>query len=199
MLWRMRMSDPKAIRALAHPVRLDLLELLTAISPATAARCGRILGVSQASCSFHIRQLAKYGFVEDAGPGSDRRERLWRVASSRTAIRVDESVDPRAAHEFERVAIQREAQTAIDYLARRGEETMRWREGGGGIASVVALSADEAVELKNKWRELIAPYIARTEASGYQPGPGQRFFRHFMAATPLPSIDMGTDENGSDD
>ena len=70
----MQISDPKAITALAHPLRLDLLELLTAIGPATAARCGRILGVPQANCSFHLRQLARYGFVEDAGPGRDRRD-----------------------------------------------------------------------------------------------------------------------------
>ena len=74
----MEISDPKAIRALAHPLRLDLLDLLVATGPATAAQCGRVLQASQASCSFHLRQLAKYGLVEDAGPGSDRRERLWR-------------------------------------------------------------------------------------------------------------------------
>src|SRR5258707_885606 len=71
----MEISDPKAIRALAHPLRLDLLQLLGSGGPATAAQCGRVLGVSQASCSVHLRQLAKYGFVEDAGPGRDRRER----------------------------------------------------------------------------------------------------------------------------
>ncbi|MCX4774555.1 helix-turn-helix domain-containing protein [Streptomyces sp. NBC_01260] len=51
----MRLSDPKAIRALAHPSRLDLLETLGEIGPATAASCGRTLGVSQASCSFRLR------------------------------------------------------------------------------------------------------------------------------------------------
>src|SRR6202050_1586632 len=84
----MQISDPKAIRALAHPLRLDLLELLTAGGPATAAHCGRILGASQASCSFHLRQLAKYGLVEDTGPGSDRRARRWRVPDARLAVRV---------------------------------------------------------------------------------------------------------------
>src|SRR2546421_6749195 len=83
----MEISDPKAIRALAHPLRLDLLQVLGSGSPATAAHCGRVLGVSQASCSFHLRQLAKYGFVEDAGPGRDRRERQWRVTPQRPSGR----------------------------------------------------------------------------------------------------------------
>ena len=84
----MEISDPKAIRALAHPLRLDLLQILGASGPATAAQCGRVLGVSQASCSFHLRQLGKYGFVVDVGPGRDRRERQWQVAHLRLTVRM---------------------------------------------------------------------------------------------------------------
>src|ERR1051326_238870 len=85
----MEISDPKSIRALAHPLRLDLLQVLGSGGPATAAHCGRVLGASQASCSFHLRQLAKYGFVEDAGPGRDRRERQWRVTRQRLSVRSE--------------------------------------------------------------------------------------------------------------
>src|SRR5689334_1033943 len=87
-LWHMSTGDAVAIRALAHPLRLDLLDLLVASGPATAAQCGRALNVSQASCSFHLRQLAKYGLVEDTGPGPDRRERQWRVPTPRPVVRV---------------------------------------------------------------------------------------------------------------
>src|ERR1700691_4233453 len=104
----MQISDPKAIRALAHPLRLDLLELLTAGGPATAAHCGRILGASQASCSFHLRQLAKYGLVEDTGPGSDRRERRWRVPDARLTVRIAEGSGGVARREVERLVGERE-------------------------------------------------------------------------------------------
>src|SRR5579862_8518083 len=99
----MQISDPKAIRALAHPLRLDLLELLSATGPATAAHCGRVLGQSQASCSFHLRQLAKYGFVEEAVPGKDKRERRWQVPEPRPVLRVRG-----AAKELERLVVERE-------------------------------------------------------------------------------------------
>lgn len=91
----MEISDPKTIRALAHPLRLDLLQLLGSSGPATAAQCGRVLGASQASCSFHLRQLAKYGFVADAGPGPDRRERQWLVAGAdaRLTVRIGTGED----------------------------------------------------------------------------------------------------------
>jgi predicted transcriptional regulator len=70
----MQSTDLQAIRALTHPLRLDLMELLTAHGPATAAECGRALGVPQANCSFHLRQLAKYGSPTASIPGTDRGE-----------------------------------------------------------------------------------------------------------------------------
>src|SRR3954454_13212914 len=70
-------TDPKAMRALAHPVRIALLEALTVHAQLTATEAGEIVGESPANTSFHLRQLAKYGFVEEAGSGAGRR-RPWR-------------------------------------------------------------------------------------------------------------------------
>ena len=124
---QVRISDPKAIRALARPLRLDLLELLGGISPATAARCGRILGVSQASCSFHLRQLATYGFVEDAGPGRDRRERLWRLVDRRLRLAPGPDLDPIAAQQFGQVLAKRELRSAVPVAV------VRQRAGPAGV------------------------------------------------------------------
>ncbi len=180
-----RVSDPSAIRALAHPLRLDLLETLGRLGPATAAQCGRILGVSQASCSFHLRQLGKYGFIEEAGPGEDRRERLWRLGERR--LSVDWASDPAAAREFNRIGIQREADRAIEYLSRRDAEPPQWRELGGGIATTLALTVAEAAQLKEAWRSLLAPYEERAAATELRLGAGQRYVRLFWTATPLPT------------
>src|SRR5215471_3448657 len=106
----MEISDPKTIRALAHPLRLDLLQLLGSSGPATAAQCGRVLGVSQASCSFHLRQLAKYGFVEDVGPGRDRRERQWRALHSRLSVRIGTGGDGIVRQQIEGLVVEREMQ-----------------------------------------------------------------------------------------
>ena len=62
-------ADARSMRALAHPLRLRLLEYLALRGPLTATQCAELVGESPASCSFHLRQLAKYGFVE-AGPAS---------------------------------------------------------------------------------------------------------------------------------
>src|ERR1700685_2468150 len=62
-------TDPKTMRALTHPVRLALLEALALEGPLTATQAGELIGESPTTCSFHFRQLAKYGFVEEAGIG----------------------------------------------------------------------------------------------------------------------------------
>jgi predicted transcriptional regulator len=73
------LTDPKAMRALAHPVRLALMEILDVTRTLTATQASEILGESPANCAFHLRTLAKYGFVREAGGGRGR-ERPWTVA-----------------------------------------------------------------------------------------------------------------------
>jgi DNA-binding transcriptional ArsR family regulator len=191
-------TDPKAIRALAHPIRLDLMELLVAISPATAAQCGRVLGVSQASCSFHLRQLAKYGFVEDAGPGADKRERLWRIVDRHVSISTV-GLDPTVTQQFSRVWAAREAEVIIEYVDRRMTEPEDWRPGGGGMSTTLPMAADESAELKKQWKELLAPYEDRAARNDYRLHPGQRYVRFFMAATPLPiDFDLGASSDDAE-
>lgn len=73
--------DPKALRALAHPLRWRLLDLLGGEGTATATRCAEVLGESVASCSYHLGMLAKYGYIEEV-PGRTGREKPWRLASA---------------------------------------------------------------------------------------------------------------------
>jgi DNA-binding transcriptional ArsR family regulator len=186
----MELSDPRAIRALAHPLRLDLLDLLVTISPATAAHCGRILGVPQANCSFHLRQLAKYGFVEDAGPGHDRRERQWRLPDPRPTVRITEGSDAVLRRRLERVVVERETNAILDHLERDNESPV-WRN-PGIMTALAVVSAEDGAEIRQKWKALLEPYLARTEASS-QLQPGQRHVRYFMAATPLPDFDGATE------
>ena len=76
---RTDLTDPRAIRALAHPLRWALLEALAEAGTLTATQASDMLGESPANCAFHLRTLAKYGFVEEAGGGRGR-ERPWRRA-----------------------------------------------------------------------------------------------------------------------
>ncbi|AUG75532.1 hypothetical protein CFP65_0570 [Kitasatospora sp. MMS16-BH015] len=193
----MRLSDPKAIRALAHPVRLDLIEALGGMGVATAAQCGRAIGVSQASCSFHLRQLAKYGFVEDAGPGQDRRERLWRVADRQIGLGAAEEVDPAVTRELSRAVVEREFARVLDWVERAPAEPVPWRETARGMAATVRVTAAEAAEIKAAWHRALEPYLAREAEQAAQAGEsadGRRVVRYFMAASPQADINDQGDQ-----
>lgn len=194
----MEISDPRAIRALAHPLRLDLLQILGASGPATAAQCGRVLGVSQASCSFHLRQLAKYGFVQDAGPGRDRRERQWRITNPRLSVRIGTGGDVAVRQEIERLVVDREVHAIMEYSQRPDGADSEWQHKAGIVTGMAVLSPDEAAAVKERWIALLAPYVAAAKAEGFQIQPGQRHVRYFMAATPLPEPDSA-DKRGSTD
>jgi len=76
-----KLTDARALRALAHPVRIALYEELAYGGGAmTATELGKRIGETPTTCSFHLRQLAKYGFVEEAGGGKGR-ARPWRLTS----------------------------------------------------------------------------------------------------------------------
>src|ERR1700723_3622052 len=91
-----RLCDPRALRAYAHPLRLALMGLLRREGPQTATQAAQALGESVPSCSFHLRQLAKYGLVEEAG-GGRAREKPWRATAMFTSWDAAGSGDPAAA------------------------------------------------------------------------------------------------------
>jgi DNA-binding MarR family transcriptional regulator len=180
----MQIRDPKAMRALAHPLRFDLIELLGRLGPATAAECARRLGTSQASCSFHLRQLAKYGFVEEAEPGEDQRKRPWRLVDTDQSWSADEH--PVAARELERVFVEREAVRLLDYVTERRERLgEQWREASflGGVTA--PMTAAGLTEVRGAIHDLLEPYAERFRKNAPAPEDAQ-WVRFFFSGTPLP-------------
>ncbi|WP_055555108.1 helix-turn-helix domain-containing protein, partial [Streptomyces kanamyceticus] len=79
------LSDLRVLKALAQPRRQRMLQHLTVHGPATSATLARALGLNTGATSYHLRELARYGFVEEtsgpgaSGPGHGGRERWWRA------------------------------------------------------------------------------------------------------------------------
>lgn len=86
-----RVLDPRSLRGLAHPLRMRLLRSLRHHGPATASRLAERLGESSGATSYHLRQLAAHGFVEDDPSLGKGRERWWRAAQQ--GISWDASLD----------------------------------------------------------------------------------------------------------
>lgn len=86
-----------ALRALAHPLRMRLLAALRTDGPATASHLGRCVGESSGATSYHLRQLARFGFVEEAPEQPSRRERVWRATAAYTSWTVSELLGDPAA------------------------------------------------------------------------------------------------------
>jgi DNA-binding transcriptional ArsR family regulator len=80
---RIDLTDARALRAYAHPTRMELVGLLRRHGPLTATRAAELTGESVAGCSYHLRMLAKYGLVEQAGGGRGR-EKPWRATARTT-------------------------------------------------------------------------------------------------------------------
>lgn len=172
-----------AVRALAHPLRLDLIEVLGTLGPSTAARCGRQLGVSQASCSFHLRQLAKYGFVEEAERGPDRRERVWRLSDFEQSWQSGPVTD-----QLDRVFVQREADRMLGWTGRRAGEPAEWQDAAFVGGATLPVTADELLEIRQQLRAVLEPYVPRMTEGARHP-ESARFVRLLVAGTPIDEAD----------
>lgn len=173
----MRITDPRTMRALAHPLRLDLIEALTVLGPSTAAACARHLGSTQALCSFHLRQLAKYGFVEQAADSGDRRERPWRLTD------IEQSWSHENAEHLDRVFLQREADKMLGWVDRSKTEPENWQKAAFAGGATLPVTAEELADIATKLRAVLAPYVDRLTDHERRPA-GARSVRIMLAGTP---------------
>jgi hypothetical protein len=138
------LRDPKAMRAITHPVRLALIEAVGLEGALTATRAAEVIGESPTTCSFHFRQLAKYGFVEQAstGPGRMRSWRLTRVGMRFTDLH-DDPESQIAARALSRTLRERELARLEAYFELRSSYPRRWQEVTGSSQFMLHVSPDE--------------------------------------------------------
>jgi DNA-binding transcriptional ArsR family regulator len=138
--------DVSAVRALAHPLRLRLLDLLRFDGPATATILARRLGESSGSTSYHLRQLARHGYIENA-PHQGGRERWWRYREQRAVI---EEVDGggQSSRRLLGELLSREAYALDGYLVA-SERDPAWDEAAFFRSKALRLTAAELAELRD--------------------------------------------------
>jgi predicted ArsR family transcriptional regulator len=149
------------MRALAHPVRIALIEALSVAGAMTATEAGEMIGESPTTCSFHLRQLAKYGFVEEAGkrPGRSRPWRMTSIGMEFTAA----GDDPEAAIALlalVRLARERQFSRYRTWLETRASYPKVWQNAAGDSEYTFFVTAEELEQLNS---ELYASLIHRFE------------------------------------
>jgi DNA-binding transcriptional ArsR family regulator len=157
---RRLLEDPRSIRALAHPLRLELQSIVGRSGQITAADAARELGISHALASHHLRQLAKYGFVEQV-QGADRRERPWRLVHTSYDVGgvEDRPGGSDAIAVLETVTAERAIEDLVDWHERRASCGAGWRENSGLGRSTVYLTERELAEVVAAFEAVVTRYV----------------------------------------
>ena len=163
-----RLTDPRMMRALAHPARIAIWTHIAMRGPTTATECAEVAGLSPSACSYHLRSLARYGFIEeDRAAAADGRERPWRAKL--LAFSIEDGPDRPAA---ERVASQllvenfraQAEEIRARYVDRKSEYPADWQAAAGEFFSIANVTPDEMQELRTKVLEVMAAYVRLEEA-----------------------------------
>jgi DNA-binding transcriptional ArsR family regulator len=188
----LELTDPRAMRALAHPVRLAILEQLQRNGPATATQLAPAVGATPSVTSWHLRHLAGFGLVRDSDAGDDRRQRWWEAAAG--GFRFEASGDEES---------QSAARMLSHQLFRRYEDLPQkwitqvepvldgqWRRLGGLANTRVVLSPAELEAVEKAIELVLAPYVTRDPADRPPDGRGVRLMRYTL---PEAAIDEAAD------
>lgn len=164
------LTDPRAMRAMTHPVRLALLEALALEGPLTATRAAEVIGESPTTCSFHFRQLAKYGFVEQAatGPGRMRSWRLTRVGMRFTDVHEDPETQI-AARALARTLRERSFARLQAFFEERSSYPVRWQEVTGASDFTLHVTPDELRALDEEITAILHRYRDRIADPSLRP------------------------------
>ena len=180
-----RLTSPEALRALGHTTRLRILARLQLHGDSTATECGAEIGESPSSCSYHLRTLAKHGFVEEVA-SDDGRERRWhaRVVSLDFDAGADADEEFQAASALARAAmLELSDDTVRDYLEHERSFSPAWREAAAFLQTTVVATPAELEEITHRIQAVLAPYFRRARTRTPR---GARFVHVGVRAVPKP-------------
>lgn len=163
-------TDPQELRALAHPIRLKLLEQLLFHGAATATELADRIAESAPNCSWHLRQLAKYGYVEDV-PGDHGRQRPYRaVIRGNSWARSGESPELALAGDaVSEVLVDREAGQLREWIRRRSAEPAQWQDATFLSQTITWLTAEELDAIGQEIKEIVLRHMDRVADPASRP------------------------------
>lgn len=186
------LTDARVIRALAHPVRVELMELLLREGPLTATQAADLLGDSPGNMSWHLQTLAKYGYVEEAGGGRGR-ARPWRLVSAgnRFGSSYDDEAHTQAANALERLFHERRYEALRQWMEQRHSFDPPWNDAGFATDSLAYLTPQELEEIDTEVTALLNRFRDRTVDRALRPA-GARPVHLVAFGHPVPPTASGS-------
>jgi DNA-binding transcriptional ArsR family regulator len=155
-----RLTSIDALRTLGHPTRLRVLAHLQLAGDSTATECAAEVGESPSTCSYHLRTLARHGFVEQV-PTEDGRERRWH----RTVTSIDWDAGTERGEEFQAAsALARAALLELSdanvraYLEREQSFSAAWREAAAFLQTTIVATSAELEAVTHRIQDVLAEY-----------------------------------------
>lgn len=181
-------SDPRALRAIAHPTRSRILSELSAAGTARAADLARDLGIPANQASFHLRQLAKYGLVEEApDQARDRRDRVWRPSAEHGYQVSLKTLEQTAGGEGAVAVYKDHLQARAGYLVDQAMQDGDRSDGTGDRRSItdsaLRLTADE----RDEFAAEVTALLDRWSTRGKDHSVPRRTYSFFLVFQPYPS------------
>lgn len=186
------LTDPKALRAIAHPLRVRLYELLTAEGPATVSQLAEKLGAMVGTVSYHLRQLGAYGYIEAAPElAKSRREHWWRAVPGGlrwSEVALEEAPGGREASDAaRRVLLGRQIDRLRSWNERTDEWDSSWRSAAFSTDMLLMLTPDELEQFGKDVSAVVHRWVEETRRDGSRDDASRKqvfFFAHAFPFEP---------------
>ncbi|GAA3914069.1 ArsR/SmtB family transcription factor [Microbacterium invictum] len=180
-----QVSDPARLRALAHPLRIRLFDLLNDHDELTASECAELVGQSPASCSFHLRMLEKYGFIERAQARG--REKPWRLSAPSWDMRPEpgQRASLTTVAEIALLGLDLDVSRIRSYFEHVGTEPDEWVQASTFTRSTFWATADELAGLSRDLQRITDRFAGRQKDPSLRP-EGARYARMTAITHPDP-------------
>ena len=165
-----RLRDPRALTAVAHPVRMGIIELLTVEGAMTATELADRLDETPANCSWHLRKLAEHEFIEEAAGGTGR-QRPWQMKHvGMTWGGEDAEADERRAGEaLSRAMLERWVDRFLGASARLAESDPEWSAAADLTQAMGWMTSEELRQVNTEVEAVVMRYAARLDDPASRP------------------------------
>ncbi|NLS10612.1 helix-turn-helix transcriptional regulator [Nesterenkonia sp. MY13] len=188
-----QIKDAQSLKAFTHPLRRRILDYLSEVEEATSTTLAKHLGESTGQTSYHLRQLAKYGFVQEVEDKGTARERWWKSGGLNMEADDLQSLtqeNPQLMQTLAEQQVSYNARKLLEYFRGIGDEDPTWAEVGLTSTTTTTMTSDELLALREELWDVMDRHTDaakdRREDEGQE---GARRVRINMAVFPLPPGD----------